>query len=263
MNILNFLANFLGNTGPGFGFKSSIILADFKAGTRSITLQPGTYRTLVVGGGGGHHATPGSAAGGTSSWGATHSATGGAAGAAGGLGTGGGINTAGSSTAASALSTGGGASGTRLGGPPDIAGGTGGCGWSEAPTGTRGGIGAVDGFGLGLPPGTPLACSVDSTAGLAPVAFPGQGATVAIGNFLLVAGIGAGGAGGVGANDQTKRGGAGGGGAGGDSTYPGSGGGLSELVITVTGSPTAFSYTVGAGGAPLGGSGLVLVEKLA
>lgn len=263
MNILNFIAAQPGNTGPGFGFKAGIILFDTKPGTRSITLTAGTYRRVAVGGGGGHHATPGSAAGGTSSWSGGPTATGGAARAAGGVGSGGTVNFDGGSTAGLGLSLGGGASGTRMGSPPDSVSGQGGNGWTEPSLQTRGGIGVIDGFGLGVPPGTALAQSGDVSVGVFPVGVMGQGASTNItSSLLMVAGMGAGGGGTVGLSDLLKRGGSCGGGAGGDSTYSGSGGGYSEDILVVTGAGGSYSYTVGAGGSPLGGAGLIMVEKL-
>lgn len=237
------------------GFKPSIVLADFKAGTRSVTLPAGTYRVACVGGGGETNGTPGLGVGGTTSWAATHSATGGAAGAAGGTGVGGDINTSGGSTAAATVFTGGAAGGHRLGNSPDSVGpATGGGGWSSRGRDGHGGLGLVDGFGLGLPPG-----SVQLYSNGIPAAQPGCGAGLLVGNL---SGIGGGGCGGSVATTAQNFGGPGGGGAGGQAAaYPGSGGGYSEKVITVA-SPASFSYTVGAGGGTYGGVGCVIVERL-
>lgn len=239
--------------GVAFGFKPSIVLADFKPGTRSITLAAGTYRVAVVGGGGDYHATPGSGAGGTSSWAATHSATGGAAKAVGGTGSGGDINTSGGSTAGVGGVTGGAASGHRLGNAPDVATYSAGGGWSTRARFDKAGQGLVDGFGLGIPPG--IAQGID---GGVLMAIPGTGAGVSANS---IAGLGGGGAN-LGSDSHQTFGGAGGGGAGAiTGTWPGSGGGYSEKVITVA-SPASFSYTVGAGGGTYGGVGCVIVERL-
>jgi hypothetical protein len=242
------------SSSSGSGFKESIVLFDVKPGTRSITLAAGIYRVAVVGGGGTCHATPGSGAGGTSVWDTTMTATGGAAKAVGGVGSGGTVNTSGQSTVNGDFSSGGGASGHRLGSPPDLqyyTNSTSGGGWN-------GSIGGVDGFGLGIAPGSSHFTSI-ANGYTVPTAGYGVGGATGPTNSVIPPGIGGGGA-------RTQHGGVGGGGAGSDGVadYSGSGGGYAEKIITVPTS-TAFTYTVGAGGVNVsdyGGNGAVIVERL-
>lgn len=253
------------------GFKQSIILCDFKPGTRNITLQPGAYRVAVVGGGGGSSNVAGNAQGGTSSFGTGPiiQATGGAARSLGGVGTLGDVNTSGSSTQLATSSTGGGASGHRLGSGPDVPASPlsfAGCGWSSLPIGFIGGMSAVDGFGLGIDPGTPMRESVDSTDSGRTSGLYGHGGSIHGSSPIIqfMPGIGGGGSN---VDYPASQGGIGGGGAGSAaSDYPGSGGGYSEKIITVTAS-TTYSYTVGDGGLQSGknkgGVGCVIVERLA
>lgn len=254
------------------GFKQSIILCDFKPGTRNITLNQGVYRVAVVGGGGGSSPMAGNAVGGFSefllSGVSILSASGGKARSAGGVGSDGDVNTSGSSTILAALNTGGGASGHRLGSAPDKTASTnekGGCGWSSLPVGDNGGMSAVDGFGLGIDPGTPMSVNPYSSA-VGATGLYGHGATnYGTSTAYNVPGIGGGGCG-V-ANGNAQNGGIGGGGAGAETNnYPGSGGGYAEKIITVT-AAVVYSYTVGAGGFEAtqkpGGPGCVIIERLA
>jgi hypothetical protein len=271
MKLSNFVAGSGSTAAVSSGFKSSIILLDINPGTRTITLQPGTYRIALVGAGGGADATSALAPGGTTSWAATHSATGGSAGAVGGAGTGGDVNFSGQSTAACTGPQGGGASGTRLGSPPaqpnvtSIAGG----GWSGPGSASAAGFGLCDGFGLGLPPGQGMSSgsyTVGSaaSAGLFGSGY-GSGGLGGTSGTIVSPGMGGGGMFLSTGYPVNNNGGPCGGGAGGNTSIkPGSGGGYSEKVITVT-VAAAFSYTVGAPGTTgnaIGGQGTVIVEKL-
>lgn len=270
----DFVAGLLGGTSGksgGTGFKANIVLLDFNAGTRSITVTAGKYRRFVVGGGGGENASAGLSTGGTSTWADTVSgtkpqATGGSAGAVGGVGSGGSVNTNGSSTLSMTAQQGGGASGHRMGsGPAQMTAAVGGCGWSQPGGASLGGIATVDGFGLGIPPG--FLMRQTSVTPFGPTGGYGCGGAYASAGQVLTPGIGGGGAGGTPSPAQdSATGGPGGGGAASSSgNKPGSGGGYSEDVVTLAAG--TYSYTVGAAGVPgssvaYGGAGLVGLEKL-
>jgi hypothetical protein len=206
-------ANALGSgltTAPSFGtMKPNIVVFDTSPGTRSWTVPPGVtkIRAAAIGAGGyltggtagcggysekimsvtpgqvlsytvGAGGTSGTPIGGTSSFAGIISATGGAAGiagaAAGGVGSGGDVNTSGSP----GVTTGGaGSSGHRFGSGPAPTGASGGCGWIGNGISNTGGSAGVDGFGLGLVPGTGGATGVPGGYG----AGGGVGASGGIG----------------------------------------------------------------------------------